>query len=601
MEHLKYLEVKRYNISLLKSFYYKLSAQEEGSTVSKKEELARIKKLMYQGYHQKVIDKIEVLEAQELLYEDQKSCQLLKSTIFMWKGQFKAALNLVHQVSEDKKLDKQNKQKLEALNLKSEINYYIGNISEAITINQEVEQLIGEIDQDQQLIYKGLQAATICIKGRFQFVMGDYLSAIENLTEAVRLQEEQQFWPEMTLSLAYLGMVYGSIYQIDLLKEYAQKTLRIAQQNEFKQGKVFSFFLFGGYHLNGGNLKSALENYQKALMNAKELQMPILIGFVAGWLGYIYYQMGEIKEALKSLQESRNIFEKLEAKGFELAITENYLGLAYNAVGDSEAATEAFNRSYHFFNSINSKNFILPLLLINLVNKYLDLGNLEQARQFRDELKELAELTNLPLFHQAYLLTQGMLLKASKRMRDKMKGLEIFQKIADEEVLYYVLTIFAITLLCDLLVEEIRYSEDSEVFEELKIMVTRLAGIAKDQHIPFYINSFILQSKISLLEMDLEKAQALLEEAQQMATEKGLKNSSMMIAIEQEILENQLSKWKEILSQNPSYNTLIDLTQMEKFLDQMLINRMFQKEEEIRTYATHARQLVERWDKASES
>ncbi|MFX1515309.1 MAG: hypothetical protein ACFFC6_03310 [Promethearchaeota archaeon] len=67
----------------------------------------------------------------------------------------------------------------------------------------------------------------------------------------------------------------------------------------------------------------------------------------------------------------------------------------------------------------------------------------------------------------------------------------------------------------------------------------------------------------------------------------------MMIAIEQEILESQLRKWEEILDQNSSYNTLIDLIQMENFLDQILINRIFQKEEEIRTYAIHARRLVE--------
>ena len=55
------------------------------------------------------------------------------------------------------------------------------------------------------------------------------------------------------------------------------------------------------------------------------------------------------------------------------------------------------------------------------------------------------------------------------------------------------------------------------------------------------------------------------------------------------------------MSHNPSYNTFIKLMQMERFLDQMFLNRIYQKQEEIRTYAVQAHQLVEQLESTTSS
>ena len=86
--------------------------------------------------------------------------------------------------------------------------------------------------------------------------------------------------------------------------------------------------------------------------------------------------------------------------------------------------------------------------------------------------------------------------------------------------------------------------------------------------------SFLLQSKLELIEFNMKGGQLLLEKAQTIAEEKGIINLAKIISNEYDVLLEQLSKWEGMSTYLPSLEERFEFTHIEDLLNKMIRNNV---------------------------
>jgi hypothetical protein len=197
--------------------------------------------------------------------------------------------------------------------------------------------------------------------------------------------------------------------------------------------------------------------------------------------------------------------------------------------------------------------------------------NLEQAQDYLQQLETISqEMDNKPL-NQETRLVKALFLKASPRIVNKGKAMELLRTIVKEEDLSQELTREAILHLCDMLLTELRQTTEESILEEIKPLVVRLMEMAENQDsYSLLAETKLLQSQIALLELDLSKAKQLLYEAQILADEKGLKRLAVNISNTHDTLIDQLAVWQEIEDQNISLSDRLETVQLQQQLERLL-------------------------------
>ena len=92
--------------------------------------------------------------------------------------------------------------------------------------------------------------------------------------------------------------------------------------------------------------------------------------------------------------------------------------------------------------------------------------------------------------------------------------------------------------LCDLLLLELKATRAEEVVEKVNELTQKLVTIAKEQasH-PLVVETYMLQSKLALVDFEVNKARSLMNEAKSLADEKGLQRLSQIVQNEIDALQ----------------------------------------------------------------
>ena len=164
----------------------------------------------------------------------------------------------------------------------------------------------------------------------------------------------------------------------------------------------------------------------------------------------------------------------------------------------------------------------------------------------------------------------------SDRAVQKAQAQIIFQEIAEEEIVEYELTIFSMLRLVELLLYELKASENEEVLTELKTLTEKINTIAREKKSPHLLaENLMLQAKLELIEFDIEGAYQHLEDAKAIAKEKDLKYLQKKANTEIQVLDGVVEKWKELTNRQASISERLELAQIE---DQMHSDEAFGEE-----------------------
>jgi tetratricopeptide (TPR) repeat protein/predicted amidohydrolase len=577
-------------------------------------ELSRVEQLLETGKYQEALNCLaKIMKGTKIAANNQLACMVLESRIQIKRGDLEKALVLVDEVL----LTDPNHENLfwiiDALIVKAEIYWRSGKLDEGLRVIAEgIGQLEGiEVEQAkrQEKQIKQRQGELFHQEGVIHWFKGELDKALECHQQSLKIKEQLGNKPGIANSLNNLGLVFWSKGDFNQAREYYQQSLKINEELGNRDRIAVILSNLGNLLARTGDLGKAMEYQKQALAIKEELGNKQEIFTTLINIGVIYQLKGELNQALEYYQRSLTLSEE-SGINKDIALAKNNLGSIFQLKGNLDEALESFQQSLAIYKKLGMKENI-ALLLLNIGEIYRQKGALEKAlehyqpslvmyeevgntpytaivlselvwvalemknstlvQQYLQKLQQINETTLNRVIDQRYRIANALSLKASTRTRHKMKAGEILEQVIKEEIVDHSLTVTAMIHLCDLLLSELKMTGEEELFLEIKDLTTRLLDIAEQQTSHSLLaQTYLLQSKLALIELNMGRAKKLLTDAFTIAQDKGLESLARIITQEQDNLLSQLQKWESLIEQNPSRQELISLSGIDGFLEKMI-------------------------------
>ncbi|MFX1536813.1 MAG: tetratricopeptide repeat protein [Promethearchaeota archaeon] len=522
---------------------------------------------------------------------DSRSKNLIRAEQLLNEGKFDEALQIV--LALEKRVPMALNDQLIYLLLKSALMNRLGSYENAINLANQAYQLSQELDKP----LKQIEALLNLIEGLWR--LGNHDDALAMIIEGEKtFKVIKERYPskfvQIKASLMYhRGVVYRNTGDLDLALDYSQKSLKLQQENNLVRDSAYSLNIIGIIYFQKGQLNQALECYQKSLVLHKKLNNTQYIAKCLNNIGEVYRNKGELDRSLEYYQLGLAQFEKIGNKS-DIAHALHNIGLIYQGKGDLNRAIEYYEQGLVLNEEIGNNTDISDSLF-QLVSVAIDNNTLEMAQNYLQRLQQLKVSSENKIIRQRKQVAEALLLKTSDRMLQKANAQEIFQQVAEEEIVYHEVTVAALLNLCDLLLYELRISDELEVLDEVKGLVNRLLEIAKEQHSYWLlVETYVLKSKLALLELDIKSAQQLLDQAQLTAEEMGLQGLTLRLSHERDSFQNQTDRWELFIEDNAPMSKRLDLAQLNIQIRQMAQRRLEFTKKEILAYAKEAKDFVQR-------
>jgi len=444
-------------------------------------------------------------------------------------GKYEEALHIVNEL--EKKINQTNEDFLSLLLVKSSILLEIRQLHEAFDLANKILEQSKEL-KNYEKMFDALHV--IAWVHRRLGELEESLDAIDKAEEIINLhfpdpnKNIQKKSAELFLLKGSISFARGNLNQI---KEYLTQGLEIARKIDDKKLIMQFIINFGTYYGIKGNLEYAINYNNQGLAIAEEIN------------------------------DTPNII-----------ITLNNLGWIYREQGKLDDAHDRINQSYILCKEVNSPT--IPIVLDSLFHLALDKENLESAQKYLNEMAELKEKEEYKIIEQNYLINKALLLKANPRTRNLYEAERILRKVVEKEVVLYEAHIDALLNLCDILLFDLRITNDFQIIEEIQPFISRLINIAKQNNsYPLLVEIYLLQSRLALLTFDIKGARRLLSEAQSVSERYGLNRLTIKISIEHDELLKQIDLWKDLKLKDTSLGERLKLTQVEEQLTRMIKKR----------------------------
>ena len=497
----------------------RLRKQEKG--IFNEELLETVKVSITEGRFDEALSKLKEIEKLPDVTEEIKlSCQILRSSVLHDTSKYEEGLAIAKETLEKSQELGNDLLVLDSLIALNDHLYRLGRFDEGIELTIQAEELIIKLKKsysDKYLYERDFNLNNR--KGAFLHGKGLIDQAIKQFKKCNAIGEKFKDKALISSSLNNLGL---------------------------------SYFHFG-------EMEKALDCLQKNLFILESRKDVVSLGLTLNNIARVYTFLGELDVALGFLKRGLEVHEQTGNELFQAASL-FYMGEAYQKKGHFKQSYQNYTESLKLRTKIGNEVDMSEALfvLIALINEFNT--NLDDCQKYFDKLKEINERKENPIIKLRTRLAEALILRRSDRSIQKAQAQVIFQEIANDEVVDYHLTIFSMFRLFELLLYELKASENEEVLNELKDLSEKILTIVeKNKSYPLQAEIYLLQSKLALLEFDLEKAYESLDQALATSEEKGLKYLVEKISLEKESLEHELNKWEDLTKRKGSIQERIDL------------------------------------------
>lgn len=466
---------------------------------------------------------------------EQFKCLLLKSTCLNRLGQRKKALKFAQQAYQKSQKQERDLELIDASIEMAEALEELGKIDKAFDIIIKCENLLKTITQCSVKELKQREASLTFIKGIIYHEKSELDRALENLEQSLELQEELGNKQDIARTLTWFGVIFFLKGELDHALEYYKRAWAL-EENSFN------------------------ENVSQ-----------ILMGFQI-----VYSSIGELDISLKYAKRGLAFSEKLKNKLY-IGMFFNNIGLIYQQQGDLDGALEYLKRSLACMEEYGN-NLLIFFVLDSIFNVALEMNSLEQARQYLNRIKQIKDREESKWIDAGYRVEKALILRKSLQASDQVKAKEILKQSVEEEVVNHEITVMALLNLCNLLLNELRNTNNLEILDEIYPYITRIHNIAKNQHSYWLLaETDILQAKLDLLTLDLEKSKASLTQAQLIAEKYNLTRLNIKISKEKKELLKQLNKWENLKKKKSFITERMELAHLDDQIVRMLHKRFYLK------------------------
>ena len=540
-------------------------------TDSIQEELALAKALSEKGEYQKGLETLQnLLSTTEFKDPLERLDVLILKTEMSWRsGKLDEGHDSVEEAEtllsstigvENEELQKRKGMLLSQAGV---VYWYRGELDRAKEYHQESLEIREELGDR-----KGVATALNNL-GLVYWSKGELDKATECYKKGLTINEELNDERGLSSVLNNLANISASMGELDVALEYHQQSLEIKERIATKQDIASSLTNIGVIFRLMGDLSQATEYYNKSLAIQSGLSIGPEFALALNNLGDIFHIKGELDIALEFYQRSLLIYEDMGAKE-GIAMTLANIGECYRRKVDPEVAFEYYNRSLTISEDMGNSSLI-AVVLDELVMLALDGKDPKLAKEYLAKLEQVSEESGSVVAKHRYQVSNALFLRRSGRTRERAKAEEILEKVVEEDIADHTVTVSAMIHLCDLLILELKATGDEEILNKIKDLTHRIASIANEQasH-PLIVETYLLQSKLAMVDFDLQQAQQFMSEARKLADEKGLQRLSHILEHESKALQYQVKRWESILQKNPSRKDMVDLTNLNDLLEKMV-------------------------------
>ena len=497
----------------------RLKKQEKG--IFKEEQLEAIKVLITEGAFEDALKQLADIEKQpDISTEIQLSCQILRCNVLHDTSKYEEGLALAQDALNKSKNLANNLLILDSLIAMNNHLYRLGRFDEGLTFVGQAEEIIKLLKKEfsDKILYEREFFLTNR-KGAFLHGKGDLEQAINQFKKCSTIAEKVDDDNLVTQSLNNIGLSYFHIGEMEKALDYLERNLLLLQ-------------------------------------NRKDI---ISLGLALNNTARVYSFLGELDVALEYLTRGLDAHKQTGNKLFQAASL-FYIGKVYQRKGDFKQSYKNYSDSLklrtEIGNEVDMSEVLFELISLTLAYEM----KIDKTEKYFATLKEINERQENAVINQRTKIAEALLLRRSDRTIQKAQAQMIFQEIANEDVVDYQLTVFSLLRLFELLLFELKATENEKVLEELETLSNKISTIAKTHNsYPLLAEIYLLQSKLALLKLDLDWAYESLGNALETANDKGLVYLVQRISSEKEILEGELAKWEDITKRKGSIQERIDL------------------------------------------
>ena len=476
-----------------------------------------------------------LLESPNFPPQEALKCSVLKSKALVKLGKYETAISIADTVYNKLKDSTEDFWGLDALITKIEAHFRLGNVEETSNLILQGERYVKKFRHSEKKLYER-QASLFNYKGAIFHICGDLEQALQNYQHSLSLGKKIGDKKKISTSYNNIGVIYNLL----------------------------------------GKFKEALEYYHLSLEIFQELKINREISASFNNIGEIYRLKGELNVALEYYQSSLSLKEEINDKR-GASICHNNIGEIYRNKGEYETATLHLETSILLFKEIGNKIYMSEPLF-RLIEVSLDQNDIKSANTYLEQLNLLSESEPANrIINQRKSLAQALLLLKGKRKRGRIQAEEILQKIINDEIADHSLTVITMIKMCELLLLELKTTNELEVLSEVKELLKKLQILAQDQHsFSLVVNTLLLRAKLAAIDGELQQALQLFDQAKITAEEKDLGNLGQIIQEERRILEVEFERWQELIQRSTPSLRELEQARLIKYLEeaQKLVNSL---------------------------
>lgn len=308
-------------------------------------------------------------------------------------------------------------------------------------------------------------------------------------------------------------------------------------------------------------IEKLINKFQADLPPDTEVQYSYALRFKSNLLAY----RGELKQ---SYNFANQILKMGEISSNKRVMFEAYycFGRLYQISGDLDKALDFFDQAINSFMEVQLTENERPT---NLIVAYslatsaaVEKNDLERARNYFTDLEDAFDQIreNAGPMLSIYKYAKAYLLKHSKRARDRVKAEELLREILDDKFTPGNFVFDARLYLSELLLVELRLSNDINVIDEINPVINEIIEFAQKSHFDYYIvEGYVLQAKLALLTFDIKAARRYLTQARLIAGRLGFSGLAEVVSSLEEQVMQQMDLWEQLEEENAPLSKRIEL------------------------------------------
>ncbi|MHA1795295.1 MAG: tetratricopeptide repeat protein [Promethearchaeota archaeon] len=486
-------------------------------------------------------------------------CLLEEITFALDRGQFPTARTLLAEVDDIPILSRECVLRVQLAKVR--LYCYEEKFNEGLKLADEAYLQALEIAQYQIAIQIGVKLADIHSRmGKVQ-ISQDLLDDLNILNDA-HFSQDTEIHSKLKSDILFMvsanqwhtGQLQDSLNTIleciELRRKYASE-VALANAIAFE----------GMIYCELGQIPKGISFLKEALVCQKKLNNLHYLSILFNNLGWVFRLKGDLIKAQRYLQESVKIRKEI-GNILNCRIEFANLGVIEHQMGNLAQAEK------HLFEALELGKKVgnpveIAVFLFYLIRLLLDQNKTAEAKKNIDTLQELSELTGNEKISQRYLLSYALYLMKNPRVKNLYRAQNMFREIAQKAIVKHELTVEALIHLCDLLIFELKISNDPEIMEEINDILAKLLNIAKEIR-SYYLWCEInfLRAKLALMNLDVLKARKLFSQAQIIAQEQGLQQLAIRISNEHDQLLEQEKIWEQFQAAPPDYYKRTELARI---------------------------------------